>query len=67
MALKHAAFLALIGTILLAALQVWYLIRNVLNVLQGLVPAVIVLPSLIYAFAAFSLAAFFYAFRKSQS
>jgi hypothetical protein len=67
MTLKSAAFLALIGTILLAALQVWDLIFNILNVVRGLAPAVIVLSSLIHAFAAFSVAVFFFVFYRAQS
>jgi hypothetical protein len=67
MTLKSAALLALIGTILATALLVWDLIFNVLNVLRGLVPAVILFSSLIYAFGAFSVAVFFFVFHKTQS
>jgi len=64
MTLRQTAFLALIATILLTALLVWDLVFNILNVLRGLVPAVIVLRSFIYAFAAFSVAVFMYAFHR---
>jgi hypothetical protein len=67
MTAKNAAFLALIGAVLAAALLVWDLIFNILNVLRGLVPAVHVVSSLIYAFAAFSLAVFLYVFHRTQS
>jgi hypothetical protein len=67
MTLKNAALLALIGTILATVLLVWDLIFNVLNLLRGLVPAVILFSSLIYAFAALTVALFFYAFHKAQS
>jgi hypothetical protein len=68
MTLKNAALLALIGTIVLTALLVWDFISNVLNVGRGLVPAVVLFSSFIYAFAAFSVAVFFYAFHnKAQS
>jgi len=67
MTLKSAARLALIGTILVTALLVWDLIFNVLNVLQGLVPAVVLIRSLIYAFGAYSVAAFFFVFHRTQS
>jgi hypothetical protein len=67
MTLKNASLLALIGTILVTALLVWDLIVNVLNVGRGLVPAVILISSLIYAFGAFSVAVFFFVFHKSQS
>jgi len=66
MTLKNAALLALIGTILATALLVWDLIFNVLNVVRGLVPAVILFSSLIYAFGAFSVAVFFFVFHKAQ-
>jgi hypothetical protein len=67
MTLKNAAFLALIGTILVAALLVWDLIVNVLNVVRGLIPAVVLFSSLIYAFGAFSVAVFFFVFHRAQS
>ena len=63
---KNAALLALIGTILVTALLVWDLVWNVLNVLRGLAAPVVLLPSLIYAFCAFSVTAFFFVFHKRQ-
>ena len=66
MTLKNAALLALIGTILVTALLTFDFIRNVLNVVQGLVPAVTLFSSLIYAFGAFSVAVFFFVFHKGQ-
>jgi hypothetical protein len=67
MTLKNASLLALIGTILVTALLVWDLILNVLNVGRGLVPAVVLFSSLIYAFGAFSVAVFIFVFHKTQS
>jgi hypothetical protein len=67
MTLKNAAFLALIGTILVTALLVWTFVFNVLNVLRGLVPATTLFSSFIYAFASFSVAVFFYMFHRAQS
>ena len=67
MTLKNAALLALIGTVLLTVLLVWNLIMNVLNVGRGLLPAVVLFSSLIYAFAALSVAVFFFVFHKAQS
>lgn len=67
MTLKSAALLALIGTILVTALLVWDLLFNILNVVRGLVPAVVLFRSLIYAFGAFSMAVFFFVFHKGQS
>jgi hypothetical protein len=67
MTLKNAAVFAFIGTLLAAALLVWDFVSDLVYVAQGLVPLAKVLSSLLYAFAAVSLAAFFYVFQKSQS
>ncbi|HEY1203276.1 MAG: hypothetical protein ABSH46_18905 [Bryobacteraceae bacterium] len=67
MTVKNAALLALIGTILVTALLAFHLIRNVLNVVQGLVPPVALFSSLIFTFGAFSVAVFFFVFHKAQS
>jgi hypothetical protein len=66
MTLKNAALLALIGSFLAAALRAWDLILDVLNVGRGLVPAVVLFSSLIYAFGAFGITVFFYVFHKAQ-
>jgi hypothetical protein len=66
MTLRNAAFLALIGTLLITALQAFHLILNILNVARGLVPAVDLFSSLLYTFGWFTLLVFFLAFyRKS--
>jgi len=65
MALKNAALLALIGTLLLTILLVAGLILDVLNVARGLVPATKMLSSLIHSFAASALTVFFYVFHKT--
>ena len=67
MTLKNAALLALIGTILIAALLVWTFVFNVVNVLRGLTPPVMLFSWFIYAFACFSVAVFFYVFHRAQS
>ena len=67
MTLKNAALLALIGTILVTALLVWTFVFNVVNVLRGLVPALTLFSSFIYAFACFTVAVFFYVFHRTQS
>ena len=67
MTLKNASLLALVGTILVTALLVWTFVFNVLNALRSLVPAVTVFSSLIYAFACFSVAVFFYVFHRAQA
>jgi hypothetical protein len=67
MRLKNAALLALIGTVLMTALLVWNFVFNLLNLLRGLVPAVMVFESLIYAFGCFSVMVFFFVFHRAQS
>ena len=51
MTLKNAATLALIGTLLLTLLLAIDVINSVLSVARGLVPAMLVLRTLIYFFA----------------
>jgi hypothetical protein len=67
MTLKHASFLAFVGTLLLTILLIVDLILDLMSLLRGLVPAVMVLTALIYAFAALSVAVFFYVFHREQS
>jgi hypothetical protein len=61
---KSAAFLAFLGTLLLSALLLWRLVRDILNVTQGLIPAVTLVSSLIYVFAAVTVTIFFFIFRR---
>jgi len=65
MTLKDAAFLALIGTLLVTVLQAYHLALDILNIVRGLVPAVALVSVLIYTFAWFTLAVFFFKFHKS--
>lgn len=67
MTLKNAGLLALIGTILMAALLVWTFVLTLLNVLRDLAPAVTLFSSFIYAFGSSSVASFFYVFHRAQS
>ena len=67
MTLKNTALLALIGTVLMTALVVWNFVFNLLNLLRGLIPAVAVFSSLIYAFGCFSVMVFFFVFHRTQS
>ena len=66
MRLKSAAFLAMIGTILMTALLVWTFVLTFLNVVRDLVPAVTLFSSFIYAFGCLSVAVFFYVFHRAQ-
>jgi hypothetical protein len=66
MNLKNAAFFALLGTILTTLLTVYNLVSSVLNLTRGLIPMDALFPALIYAFASFSLAVFFFVFYKQS-
>jgi hypothetical protein len=67
MSLKQASFLAFIGTLLLSILLVVNLVLDLLSLARGLIAAVTLLTSLIHAFAAVSVAVFFYVFHRGQS
>jgi hypothetical protein len=67
MSLKQASFLAFIGTLVLSIQQVFDLILDLLSLARGLIPAVTLLTSLIHAFAAVSVAVFFYVYHRAQS
>lgn len=67
MTLKNTAFLALVGTVLVTILLIAGLITDVLGVVRGLIPAMRLLTSFIYAFAGLSVVVFLYAFHKAQS
>jgi len=67
MTLKNVAFLAFIGTLLLAIVVAFDFVNTALGVLRDIVPAVAVLRSLIYLFASVSVTVFFYVFYKGQS
>ncbi len=64
MKLRTAAFLALIGTILAAVLLVGNFLFDVVAAVRGVIPAVRIFTSLIYAFAAVALAIFFAVFYR---
>ena len=67
MTLKNAAFLALIGTLLLTILLAVDFIDAVLGVVRGLIPAMALLRSLIYLLASLTVTVFFWVFRRGQS
>jgi hypothetical protein len=66
MTLKNAAWVALIGTILMTALLLWTFVLTFLNVLRDLVPAVALFSPFIYGFGCFSVMVFFYVFHRAQ-
>jgi len=67
MTLKNTAFLALVGMVLVTILLIAGLIADVSGVVRGLIPAMRLLTSFIYAFAGLSAVVFLYAFHKAQS
>jgi hypothetical protein len=67
MTLKVAALLAFIGTVLITAFLVGTFIFNVLNVLRGVAPPVVLISSFIYAFGCFTVGVFFFVFHRAQS
>jgi hypothetical protein len=67
MTLNKAALLALVGMTLATILLVVGFIGDVFGVVRGLIPAMGLLTSFIYAFAGVSMVMFLYAFHKAQS
>ena len=67
MTLKNAAFLALVGMVLLTILLAAGCIVSVTGFLNGVVSAATMLASLIRVFATLTLAVFFFVFHKAQA
>jgi hypothetical protein len=67
MTLKNTALLALVGMVLVTILLIAGLITDALAFVRGLIPAMRLLTSFIYAFAGLCVVVFLYAFRKAQS
>ena len=67
MTMKSAAFLALIGAVLVAIVLVVGFVLDLLNVIRGLVPALRLVTSFIYAFASVGAVVFLWVFRNGQS
>lgn len=66
MTLKTAGFLAFVGTIFATILLVWNLAVDIVSVARGLMPAARLFAELVYAFAAATVAIFFFVFQKQQ-
>jgi hypothetical protein len=66
MTLKNAAFLALVGMVLLTILMAADFIITFSGVLRGIVPAMTLLMSLIHLFASFAVTVFFWVFHRAQ-
>jgi len=67
MTMRSAASLALIGAVLVAIVLVVGFVLDLLNVIRGLVPALRLVTSFIYAFAGVGAVVFLCVFRKAQS
>lgn len=66
MALKTAAVLAFVATLLAAVLLISNLVIDIAGVGRGIIPASRLVPIVIYAFAAVSLAIFFFIFQNQH-
>ena len=67
MTMRSAASLALIGAVLVAIVLVVGFVLDLLNVIRGLVPALRLVTSFIYAFAGVGAVVFLWEFRNAQS
>jgi len=67
MSLKNAAFLALIGMLLLTVMLLIGFIGDILNVARGLTAPLRLLSSFVHVFAAVAVTLFFFVFGKTQS
>jgi hypothetical protein len=66
MNLKSAAFLALVGMILLTVLLIADFINVFLGVMRDIVPVVMLLRSLVYTLASLAVTVFFWVFHRAQ-
>jgi hypothetical protein len=66
MALKNAALLALIGTLLLTILVALDFIKTVSGVLNDVIPSMALPRSLVYLLASLGVTVFFYVFHRGQ-
>jgi hypothetical protein len=67
MTMRSAASLALIGAVLVAVVLAVGFVSDLLNALRGLVPALRLVTSFIYAFAGVGAVVFLWVFRNAQS
>lgn len=67
MTLKNASLWALIGTLLLAILLVGDLVIDLLSIMRGLIAMMVLLAAFIRAFAAVTVAVFFYIYHRTQA
>jgi hypothetical protein len=67
MNLRNAAFLALVGMLILTLLMAFDFIHTVLAILRGLIPALAFFRSAIHLFASLCVTVFFFVFYRSHS
>jgi len=67
MTLKNAAFIALLGMVLLGILLLADFLKTVSGIMRDLVPMVALVRSSVYLLACLSLIVFFYVFHKRQA
>ena len=67
MSLKNAALLALIGITLLTLLVVANFVTTLSGVMRDLIPAMALVPSVVYVFASLGAWVFFFVFYRTQS
>ena len=67
MTLKNAAFLALVGTLLLTILVALDFIHTVTGIVNDVIPMMALPRSLVYLIASVTLTVFFLVFHKGQS
>jgi len=65
--LKSASFLAFIGTLLVTALVAVHFFDTIMGVVRSVVPAMALVPCVVYFFAGVTLTAFFWVFSRSQN
>jgi len=67
MSLKNAAFLALIGMIVLTLLVAVHFIDTVTGIMHNLIPTMALVPATVYLFASLCVLVFFFVFYRAQS
>ena len=66
MTLKRVSFLAFISTLLMTLLVAVRFFNTILGVSRDIVPAIEIVPCLVYLFAGITLTAFFWIFSRSH-
>ena len=67
MTLKTASILAFVGTLLATGLVAVHFFDTISGVVRGIVPAMALVPCIVYFFAGVTVTLFFWVFSRSQS